>query len=349
VNALIPDAAIEHLGRLEMLNLYASCVDEDLDGFSDFDPMALFGATINTSSLFFQVVHACFSKHYPLALRPEVLMQLVLSQIAETVKRNPERYRELFTSSEEKEKIEVRHGELVPGQPSPWHEAIELFYTALQKEIPSTIMEDVLVPFSTDTVEAQLARLVTFMDAASPFYDFSVMSMCGIPRVRMLGTAEDWQRLATSVANLSRFFGDTLEKYFQHLIPVTDKLAAQAAGEAQDDLFWTSLYKFKSESGGDTCNGWITAFVNYVFDADRNVVQKPEDAYDWNAQHKYVMPGIVHNSVPSLVSSVPFVWKLGDVTEINMLFLGGVMGIDNVDGCVTPALSYAVVQAPNSN
>ncbi|KKR04293.1 MAG: hypothetical protein UT30_C0009G0003 [Candidatus Uhrbacteria bacterium GW2011_GWF2_39_13] len=346
VNALVPGGVIEHLGRREMLSFAQSGLS-GMDDFSGFNPLSM-SRGVNTSSLFFQAVHSCFADHYPLALRPEVLMQLVLSQIAEAVKQNPERYRDLFTTNGEKENIEIEHNGLVRGSLSPWHEAIELFCPALQEKVPSMLMQDMLAPFSTDTMEAQLARLVTFMDAASPFYEYSVRTLCGIPRVRMLGTAEDWQMLATSVANLSRFFGDTLEKYFRYLIPVTDKLAAQAAGQAHDNTFWVSLYKYKSESGGAKCNGWITAFLNFIFDSEKNVVEKRDNAYDWTTEHKYFMPGIGHGSVPSLVSSVPFVWKyLG--TKIDMRFLGGVLGVDLIDGCVTPALSYAVVQSPSVN
>jgi len=331
INALMPGAKIEHLGRQTLL------LQRGWKGYS-------------TSNLLFQAAHEAFAGHHALALRPEVLMQIVLSQVAEVVKQNPEEYRSFFTTSTtEKQTIQIRHDGLSRGNPnSPWHEAIEQFYPALQGSVPSPILETMMCAFSTDTMEAELARLITFMDAASPYYDYRVMTMCGIPRVRLLGEVVDWTKLALTVQNLSRFFGGKLGSYFDVLIPVTTKLAEQAACEAQDDEFWGSIYKFRSMSGGDTMNGWLTSFVNYIQNDEENIVQKPDDAFDWKAEGSdWHLPGIPHNSVPSLVSSVPFVWDyLGK--EIKMAFLGGVLGIDDLDGCLCPSLSYAVVE-PSSN
>lgn len=332
IQALLPGCKIEHTGRETVLDV----VGGQFSGYR--------GA--NTSSLFFQAVHRAFADHHALALLPEVLFHLVLTQIAEAVKQDPERYRDLFTSSDQVEVVRIIHDGLVRGNPnSPWHEALAKFHPAMRERVPTGIIDDMVFPFSTDTQEAQLARLVAFMDAASPFYDYRVMTRCGIPRIQLLGTTEDWQRLSGAVRRLSRFFGDTLAKYFQYLVPVTDKLADQAAGAPQDDAFWTSIYKHKSTSGGDTCNGWLTAFVNFVQDSSGNVAPKADNAYDWENidTSGWHMPGIDEGSVPSGVSVVNFIWEyLG--TEIKMAFLGGVLGVEDIDGCITPVLSYAIVE-----
>ncbi|MBI2473669.1 DUF4419 domain-containing protein [Candidatus Uhrbacteria bacterium] len=334
IHALVPDGIIEHMGRREMLAL-----------------------PLNTSSLFLQAVHACFANHYPLALRPEVLMQVVLTQIAEVVKRNPEHYRDLFTTSAKQETIRVRHDGLLLGNSnSPWHEAIRMFHPELQKRVPSHIMGDMLAPFTTDTIEAQLARLISFMDAASKYYKYVVETRCGIPRVRMLGTRDDWVTLAQAVNNLSRFFGDKLGKYFQELIPVTQKLASQASGETTDDRFWTSLYKCEGKSGTPQCNGWITALFNYVqnpYPRGNALVEKYSDEiygrdYENQREKSWEFSSIAHNSVPSLISQTPFIWDYHG-TEIPMMFMGGVLGIDDVGGCLTPSLSYAVIRLPATN
>ena len=77
VDQILPGLSVEHIGREKMLHLH----------------------DVNSSSLFFQAVHECFANHYPLALRPEVFMQLIIHEIATTVKMNADHYRGLFTTS----------------------------------------------------------------------------------------------------------------------------------------------------------------------------------------------------------------------------------------------------------
>jgi hypothetical protein len=55
-------------------------------------------------------------------------------------------------------------------------------------------------------VESNVASLVAFMDAASPYYDCHVMSLGGIPRVVLFGEAADYRRLLTAARELARLF-----------------------------------------------------------------------------------------------------------------------------------------------
>jgi hypothetical protein len=333
-----PDAKIEHFGRAEMVGL---------------------GRAVEPSSLFFQAVHKAFADHHPLALRPEVLMYLITSTIAETVRRHPEEYRHLFTTSDDRQLIEVYHNDLVRGDASsPWHEVFPMFNAGLREKVPAGIMEHMLPGFSTATPETDAASMACFMDATSKFYDYLTHTMCGIPEIRLLGTPEDWQKLKTSAAMLAEVFSKHLGLYFQYLLPVLTTLAAQANGEPQDDQFWSSFYKFQSESGTDVFNGWISAFLNYIQTPkvegtlytqarDGQIVQKADDLFDWRDEgggNRFCMKGLPSGCAPSHVSIVPFKWNYyGDM--INMSFAGGVLGVDNEGGYITPALSYAVLEA----
>ena len=158
--------------------------------------------------------------------------------------------------------------------------------------------------------------------------------------------------MLAAARELAKLFGKHLGLYFQHLLPVLETLAEQAAGAPIDDLFWKSIYKFNSRSGGSRFNGWITAFLNYIqtpefdngFDSSKGgLVQKDERLFDWNPEERISMPGLSIGSVPSHVSAVPFVWNYFE-TEIPMTFIGGVLGIDVEDGYLTPVLSFGVLE-----
>jgi hypothetical protein len=335
LETLLPGKKVESLGRKEL--------------------MVIGYGTPSPSSLFFQAVHACFDSHYALTLRPEVLMHLIVNEVATAVHLHPEEYRSLFTSSDSKELIKVRHDGLVLGDPSsPWYEAIALFEAPLREKVPPGIMEHILPTFSTSTIESRTASLVAFMAAASKFYDYRVSTMCGIPEIRLAGKPDDYRKVLTAAAQLAEPFRPHLGKYFDHLLPVLKQLADQAAGAPLDHDFWTSIYKFKSDSGSDRCNGWITSFVNYIQTSEAKassysrpltgaILQKSDDLFDWNNPYSnHRMRGLSLGSVPSQISIAPFTWQYFN-QESKMLFAGGVLGIDDSDDSIMPVLSYAIL------
>lgn len=296
--------------------------------------------------LFFQAVHACFAGHHALTLRPEVLMHLIVSQVARTVNLHPEDYCNLFTASGKKVEVRVRHDGLQLGnRNSPWGEAIALFDGALRERVPAGIMDHMLPPFSTATGESRVASLLAFMDAAQSYYQYVVETRCGIPEIRLAGTADDYHRLLNAASQLAEPFSAHLGPYFASLLPVLKTLADQAAGEPVDEEFWKSAYKWNSDSGTPVFNGWLTAFVNYIL-VERRVVAKPAHLFDWTTLVKQLggfgTVGLDHGCVPASVSSVPFIWDYLS-HQIPMRFMGGVLAIVNSGDSLMPQLSYAVL------
>lgn len=295
------------------------------------------------TSRFFYAIHCCFANHYPLALSPEVLQYLILHEVAVCVKQNPETYRHLFTTSDKKEIIKVRHDGLVKGHASPWPETMPMFEKALGKVIPSLVLGHALPRFSTDTPITRASSMVAFMDAASPYYDYRVMTKCGIPKIRLLGEAEDYVKLVLSCLNLQALFKEHLGIYFDHLIPVLQRLAIQARGGEYDNSFWSSIYKHLSGSGTDAMTGWLTAFLNYEVKDDNVFAPKNAKYYDWEAgvKQREFGHGFDRSGIPSHVSKVDFLWEYYS-EEIQMEFIGGILSVENIDGYVTPGMGFAV-------
>jgi len=288
--------------------------------------------------LFFRAVHRAFAAHNPLALSPDLLMYLVLHEVALTVKQNPEKYRPLFSRAKDKQLVRVRHDGLRLGEPSPWHEVVGLFHTAMSERVPSNIMDIMLPSLSTHTVTSQAGSLVAFMDAASPYYGYRVMTRCGIPSIRLLGTPEDYRKVLLSCAELAKLFDKHLGRYFDYLLPVLATIADQAAGAPIKKDFWESIYKYESGSGTDDMTGWLSAFVNYVH-TEEGVKAKEICKYDWTELKMW--NGIPLAWLPKHLSQTPFVWDYFGV-EYPMEFLGGVMAVENVDGYLVPRIGYGV-------
>jgi hypothetical protein len=293
-------------------------------------------------SLFFKTMQDCFNDHLPFALRPEVLWYLIIHEVATAVRLNPEKYRDYFTESDEKETITVlaETGRL----PTEWVPYIEMFASKIQERMPRNLRNLVCSEYSTSTLEASAATNVAFMEASSPFYDYRMRLLCGLPLIRLEGEADDYAKLASNANALKEMFSEVLGPYFTHLIPVLDKIADQAAGAPVDHEFWGSICNHDSGSGGsdgsDDLGGWITAFLNYVRIIEgRNIVKvepKSENVFDWSKAIRWLSMGMV----PNHVSSADF---LVEDLNITLKLVGGVLGVDVDDGFVSPKLSYGVL------
>ncbi|OGZ95956.1 MAG: hypothetical protein A3I44_05230 [Candidatus Sungbacteria bacterium RIFCSPLOWO2_02_FULL_51_17] len=249
-------------------------------------------------------------------------------------------YANMFTTTPgEKQKIVVRDDSLVYGEANNWERSIGFVKAPLRERISPTVLLEFLPQFSTMNVESEAATLVSFMDVVSKYYDFEWQTMCGIPAVRLEGTAKDWELLRDGARLLARRF-PPLAGYFNDLVPVLDALAAAAAGVPVRNSFWKSLYKFNEGSGGPYVGGWITAFFAYLKDGGLGV---PQMRSEFNWERERVFGGLTTDMFPPHVSKVDFVWDYYG-TELLMSFAGGILGIDLDDGFLRPRLGIAVVE-----
>jgi hypothetical protein len=140
-------------------------------------------------------------------------------------------------------------------------------------------------------------------------------------------------------------------------------------GNKVDNDFWASIYKVDNGSGGPYNNGWFNNFYAHHYGMDYRTRQfvanfkNEQGSYDYTLMDgngykiseynnqgyfpgkrgggRYGGPKL--NNFPSNLSNVPFTWKyLG--SEIPMAFVGGVTGVEMVDGFLTPRLGISVVE-----
>ncbi|MFH8386478.1 DUF4419 domain-containing protein [Kitasatospora sp. NPDC018058] len=293
------------------------------------------GAPEPTWSLLLRAAHQAFCGHLPLSLSPDVLWYAVVHEVAVHVRLNAGAYEGLFTSTPgEKRTIVVRDDSLLDADPD-WARSIRLVREPLAAAIGPELVELFQPTFSTTTPDDVSAALVALMDVVSPYYEFLWISLCGIPRIRLEGTAEDWALLARRVGELAQWF-EPLGPWLAELRPVVAEIAATAAGGPVDQEFWGSFYKWRSESGGPYVSGWLTAFF-----AHTQTMSGPEARTDFRWRGGRTR--FTENAFPSHVSKVPFDWQTPAGTS-TMAFVGGVLGIERDGEYVRPRLGNAVLR-----
>lgn len=146
---------------------------------------------------YLEYLSVCWANHYGAVVSPDILWHIVLCEIAAEVAKNPETYRSLFSTSEEKQEIRVPSS-------SPTELPLNLVVDALREK--TNVPPDLFLPtFSTTGTMESLAFSAAFCDLVSPYYSYS-MFCCGIPYVEVKGTPGDYHMAANVLDELSASF-----------------------------------------------------------------------------------------------------------------------------------------------
>ncbi len=214
----------------------------------------------------------CWAKHLSVIVDPTILWHMVLCELAVDIRTHVEDYRPFMSESKEKQSIEIDMA--LDGF------NVDLFIDRILPElfdlIPSALDESIILPkFSTHTPLSKFTHKIAFLDAASPYYNYS-MFLCNIPEVKVLGTEFDWQLFDENLAKLSEIFaplkevtGNTpgingkmpgISWYFNRVRGTLARL--KLALKKKDTKWLRSIFSLeRCGSGGEMeIHGWINDF-----------------------------------------------------------------------------------------
>eukprot|EP00492_Amphilonche_elongata_P003970 TRINITY_DN435_c0_g1_i1.p1 TRINITY_DN435_c0_g1~~TRINITY_DN435_c0_g1_i1.p1 ORF type:complete len:302 (-),score=73.01 TRINITY_DN435_c0_g1_i1:27-932(-) len=190
---------------------------------------------------------------------------------------------------------------------------------------------------------------LALMDCMKSYFEFRATTCCGISKVKLLGTLQDWEMLQKMVSALRQY---KLGWWIKHLEPVIDKIVLAYKGE-KDKKFWYTIYKQWSTygSGGTTyVTGWITTFFPYIYDQPRqqfaNLEELRKEADTKNSgdrRQKRYSGSIEKCDVPNGVTQTPFIWEYYG-KEIPMSIYGGFAGCEFDGDYIRPVLAWAVAK-----
>lgn len=302
------------------------------EAYSQSSPGATPFGSGRTNS-FLGAVTTAYDRHYPLVLTCDAIWMCIAQGFAKHVNENAENLRHLFVEHESKKEISVRRDDFVKGSLSnPWPEVFEEFSEQIRKHIGMKL-HDVLTPeFSTTGPVERAAAQVVLMDCFKPYFDYTLMTLCGIPEITLVGTVEDWKKLRDKAHDLAQY---DLEWWISALSPILDQFVEAASGRV-DQHFWSSIYKRADESGGPYVHGWIITLFPYTQTGSRN-------QYMSSWQHHQLFDGLSTDNFPTGIVSTPFKWNYLN-EEIPMHFYAGFMLCtqDRTSQAVKPEIGWAV-------
>jgi hypothetical protein len=224
------------------------------------------GADVHAVDGFIPYACFCYMQHYSMVMSPTDVMYMVQCELALAIKSNPDAFASMFTKTPGKKQWVVT----VTGHP----DEINVFAVkdALKHVVPTNV--DLFLPeFSTDVFASTIASHVAFCDIVSPYYNYGTL-LCGIPRVEIAGTLEDWQDLATTLYNLSALFQGNLKEYLARIWNRVLKIVEECR-TGSGDMFKQMVSMKRCGSGSDQeVTGWILEFMNISKSKSKMVMLK---------------------------------------------------------------------------
>lgn len=238
---------------------------------SSFSDIATAGRSISPSSngLVRAAFHA-YAHHHHLTIRPEDVWFTILSQLSFYIGANAEDLRDSFVAHEGKQKVVVKAVGTI--DTIDFGELAVLMTGEMDKHIVDKGLKEWILPdFTTTTPSDTVTASVLMMGALQSYFEYSMMLLCGIPSVTLLGERDDWVSIQR---RLDRFdgwgeeakeFAGRLKTVLRYLVRTFDEPDHPEVHE-----FWSKIAHHESGGSGPTfLSGWMTAFCYWTPEGKR--------------------------------------------------------------------------------
>jgi hypothetical protein len=296
-----------------------------------------------TTNLFVGAVHFAYDNHYPLVLSPDMIWQCVMQGFAIHVNQNAETLRHRFVAHEGRVQIVVRRDEFVKGDPNNDWEGVFGEFSDRIREYVGNDTHHLLTPqFSTTGAVERAAAQVVLMDAFKEYFEYVVLTRCGIPEITLEGTVEDWRSLRQKTLSLAQY---NLQWWIDAIEPILNEFVSASSGNVNRE-FWRTIYKnIDPGSGGPYITGWILTLFPYL---GFETLHRNQYLTSWGLTEEE--RGATTSSFPKASVRTPFKWDYyGTIFE--MYFYAGFLGVtqDSASLAIRPVIGWAVVDAAVEN
>ena len=284
-----------------------------------------------------------YNNHFPINVSPDMIWILILQGYSRFMDKYSELVREKYVNFEGKKTIFLYlFGKTIDmATEEDWsrllYECTEKISDFIGKEAILNLQSD----FSTTNEATLLVSQTSIMSAMKNYFVYKgICGSCGISKIILEGTLEDWEKIKTKLNYLSKI---GLNWWTKHLIPIIDNIIKtkkyyQKNMILNDELihFWKNMIKIKDKYDvyvPDVFNGWIIKFFpNYNEDLPKLYDELKEE------------------DIPDQIISCPLeileVGKDGFKTNYKCDIASGFFGIiqDEKSLAVKPVIGYAIVE-----
>ena len=206
-----------------------------------------------THSGLIQYVFESWCRELGVVLTPDIIFYTIISEIKNAISCYPEKYQQLFASNNDP----INDDNLT----------IDSLVNQLKKNMPCPELHELITSISFTTSPAHYKQVlgIVLADMACPYYDYA-KPMCCIPKVAILGSEKDWQKIITcsqDIKNILSSYSTVLITYLDRVIKIINKIIA-ARFQKKDTSFLKKMFIYNKDklacvSGHDDIklDGWI--------------------------------------------------------------------------------------------
>lgn len=247
--------------------------------------------------------------HWPIIINPNHLWLMVLQGFSKHMElnNNSERNRYKFVNFDGEEKkihFETKMN-LFMASEDQWNSFIEKLLDETSKklvECGKNLINLFKEKFSTSTREAEIANNVTILSSFKKYFKYSMGGTCGISKIIIEGTIEDWELLSKKVEELGNI-DEEIVFWTSEMQIIIKKIIDTLKTRKPDLDFYKNIVQITDrnrECLPYLINGWIIKFIPYDKDGKKNNFNSP----DFN--------GLTIYEIPSQMINLPF-----NITQIN--------------------------------
>jgi hypothetical protein len=283
---------------------------------------------------FVEGLHIAYETHRPIEITPDDIWLLILQGFAKHVDNNSEKLRKQFVNHDGKLLIEVRRDDFILGKTdNDWQSVFPSFVNKMNSHLKNNVV-DILIPeFTTTNILTKSAFYVTTLDAFDSYFQYLLVTECGIPKIILKGSTEDWEKILKHAYALSKY---DLNWWIRQIDPCLRQFIETSKGNI-DKKFWRAIYKGRKQSGGPLISGWILRFFPYIKDNGSNFNHR-NPTFNLKKGRKLDM-----SQLPGGMSKAPMVWKYYD-NYLDMELLAGFTAVteDTKTHTLKPEIGWVI-------
>ncbi len=285
---------------------------------------------------FIDLVALAYAKHYAMEINPDDVWLMILDGFRLHVKNNRKALKDRFVAPGTDTVVSVMDNSLtLESTHKEWFYTLSELFDSLQAKLPLETGAPLRTKFSTTSpVDANISRTMT-MAVASEYYSYRVTTLCGIPKIKVNGTKEDWTLLKDSFNRLASQLD--MKWWADGLNPILDEFINIYDGKI-NLKHWKNIYKYYEPEGcgAPDFSGWISRLFPYTKDLYSDT-EKYIKRNDWNKKLDF-------KQVPRGITFIDIRWEYFQEIIPLKLYTGFIgVQVDTTNNMLKASRGYALV------
>ena len=303
---------------------------------------------------FIGAIFKAYNEHRHLVLRPDDIWLAITTALAHYINKHSEQMHGTFVEHEGQKELKIIQQCLggVPGLTvEDWREMVDKMSCQIEKNTKGDTRKLIEPNFSTTTPTIKTVGQVVLMGAMKTYFKYKmIVTRCGIPKVTLEGTPQDWIELRSKAKQLKNLDSDDLKHWADLLDTVLGQFVDSYSGNIDID-FWSGIcHPIRWGSGTHDLHGWINVFIPFHIDSGSYLIREckastmKEQGLSYSSRG--VWRGIDIDKIPPSATEVPVtIVDLVLDRTYNTIFYGGhiVFVYNEADDTIRPSLDWAIV------